>query len=101
MITVEMERWKTLCEEFKLFFDSLGSVKEENSYIQFESFSSNVSTGFSISKEGNFAASMPLHGLEGKALAVSFDRLEQEIHVHGSDSKYTYRVPQELLNLRN
>jgi hypothetical protein len=101
MITIEIEQWKTLCGEFKLFFDSLGSVKEENNYIRFKSFSSNVSTGFSISKEGNFAASMPLHGLEGKALTVSFDKVEHAVHVHGSESKYTYRVPQELLDLRN
>ena len=101
MITIEIEQWKTLCDEFKLFFDSLGSVKEENNYIEFKSFSSNVSTGFSISKEGGFAASMPLHGLEGKVLAVSFDKVKNAIHIRGSESKYTYRVPQELLELRN
>ena len=101
MITIAIEQWKTLCDEFKLFFDSLGSVKEGKDYIQFKSFSSNVSTGFSILKEGSFAASMPLHGLEGRVLTVSFDKVKHAIHVHGSESKYTYRVPQELLNLRN
>ena len=100
MITAEISDWSSLCREFKSFFIGFGHIIENDNFVQFKSFKENVATGFSISKEGNFAASMPLHGLEGKALAVSFDRVEHEIHVHGLESKYTYRVPQELLNLR-
>jgi len=101
MITVEISEWSSLCREFKSFFIDLGHVMENGDFIQFKSFKENVATGFSISKKGAFAASMPLHGLEGKALTVDFDKVTHSINVHGLESKYTYRVPQELLNLRN
>ena len=68
MITVEINEWSSLCREFKSFFIDLGHVMENSDFIQFKSFKENVATGFSISKKGTFAASMPLHGLEGKAL---------------------------------
>ena len=100
MITAEISDWSSLCREFKSFFIGFGHIIENDNFVQFKSFKEKVATGFSISKKGTFAASMPLHGLEGKALTVDFDKVTNSINVHGLESKYTYRVPQELLNLR-
>ena len=101
LTTVNMADWDGICESFLSFFKDLGVIESRDNYIQFNSFPGNVTTSFSISKEGKFAASMPLHSLDGAILTVQFDYQEHLVHVSSSETRYTYKVPSEILALRN
>ena len=100
-ITIKINDWNKLCEMFHLFFKDLGKIDENQEYIQFESYPENVVTSFLIRKNGIFAASMPLHGLEGGMSTVTFNHDDFSVIVEGVDTTYTYRVPKELINLRD
>ena len=100
LITVNMEDWEEICQSFRTFFKDLGVIETKENYIQFSSFPDNVTTSFSISKEGKFAASMPLHALDGAILTVQFDCQENVVRILGSETRYTYKVPPEILGLR-
>jgi len=100
LITVNLEDWEEICQSFRTFFKDLGVIETKENYIQFSSFPDNVATSFSISKEGKFAASMPLHALDGAILTVQFDYQENVVRILGSETRYTYKVPPEILGLR-
>lgn len=100
LITVNMADWEEICQSFRTFFKDLGVIETKENYIQFSSFPDNVTTSFSISKEGKFAASMPLHVLDGAILTVQFDYQENVVRILGSETRYTYKVPPEILGLR-
>lgn len=100
LTTVNLADWEGICESFQTFFKDLGIVESKENHIQFSSFPENVTTSFSISKEGKFAASMPLHTLDGAILTVQFDYQENVVRILGSETRYTYKVPPELLGLR-
>ena len=101
LVTVNLADWDEICESFSKFFKDLGIIESKENYIQFSSFPDNVTTSFSISKEGKFAASMPLHARDGAILTVQFDYNENAVRVLGSETRYTYKVPPEILVLRN
>ena len=44
---------------------------------------------------------MPLHGLEGGLSTVTFNHDNFSVVVKGDNTKYTYRVPKELIDLRD
>ena len=100
LTTVNLADWEEICQSFRTFFKDLGVIETKENYIQFSSFPDNVATSFSISKEGKFAASMPLHALDGAILTVQFDYQENVVRILGSETRYTYKVPPEILGLR-
>lgn len=100
-VTVKISNWNTLCEIFRSFFKELGSIEENQEYIQFDSNPENVATNFLIRKDGRFMAAMPLHGLEGGLSTVTFNHDNFSVVVKGDNTKYTYRVPKELIDLRD
>ena len=98
--TLEINDWNEICDSFESFFKDLGGIELNDDYIQFNSYPKNVPTSFSISKQGKFAAAMPLHGLDGSILTVQFDYDKNTILVIGSETKYVYKVPSEILAIR-
>ena len=46
------------------------------------------------------AANMPLHDLDSTFQRVEFDELLEELTLIGEGFTYTYRIPSELLSLR-
>ena len=99
-ITFRINDWNSICEMFRSFFKDLGTIEENEDFIQFKSYPKNVTTNFLIRKNGAFAAAMPLHGLEGGISTVTFNHDDFSVIVKGVDTTYTYRVPKELINLR-
>ncbi len=90
--------WDSITSNFKSIFDCLGDIDHSDNYIRFTSFKSDVKTGISINRNGEFDASMPLHGIGGKVERIIFT--ENIVQLIGQSLDYTYRIPPEILNRR-
>ena len=90
LTTVNLADWEDVCQSFRTFFKDLGVIETKENYIQFSSFPDNVTTSLS----------MPLHVLDGAILTVQFDCQENVVRILGSETRYTYKVPPEILGLR-
>ena len=90
--------WDSITSHFTSVFDNLGEIEHTDDFIHFCSFSSDVDTSIKINKNGDFDASMPLHGIGGEIEQVIFS--ENTIQLIGKSLNYTYRIPPEILNRR-
>lgn len=94
---VDITDWTQLQAAFESFFRGLGKVQVGEKRVSFVSCAPSVTTSFAIERDGRFHASMPLHELELRAVAVELDPLNFEVHLLGEGGvSYTYRVPPSL-----
>ena len=64
----------------------------------FTSKAPDVETGIAIYSDGQFSASMPLHGIDSVVKRVIF--ANEAITLQGDAIDYTYRIPPEILKRR-
>ena len=64
----------------------------------FSSRAPDVETGIAIYSDGQFSASMPLHGIDSVVKKVIF--ANEAITLKGDSIDYTYRIPPEILKRR-
>jgi hypothetical protein len=64
----------------------------------FSSRAPDVETGIAIYSDGQFSASMPLHGIDSMVKKVIF--ANEAITLKGDSIDYTYRIPPEILMRR-
>jgi hypothetical protein len=93
-----IEDWDSIISHFNQLFENLGEIENDDSSIRFSSFKTDVNTSISINRNGNFDASMPLHGIGGIIEKVIFTK--NSIQLTGKSLNYTYRIPPEILNKR-
>ncbi|MBT4981520.1 MAG: hypothetical protein HOM85_00460 [Euryarchaeota archaeon] len=63
----------------------------------FTSYPGDVKTLFQINSVGSLAASMPLHGINGKIDSVVFDTEQNIVRTSSSEINYEYHIPKEIL----
>ena len=86
---------------FERMFEGLGVVSADAASVEFTSLPPHVATGLVLKRTGKMAASMPLHAIENTFTEVVFEDGLTALSLIGSQGSYTYRVPNELLNLRS
>ena len=59
-----IEEWTKIIEKFTQTFDGLGTVLHNNQMASFSYRAPDVETGIAIYSDGQFSASMPLHGID-------------------------------------
>ena len=98
MSNVNIEEWHELCKGFEVFFTNVnGEVEYSEDVLRFISPPDQVQTSLFLYRKGNFAASMPLHGIDAKADEVHFNQESFEIKLLGDGVDYTYKVPPQLV----
>ena len=95
-----IEQWGEIKIHFDKMFHGLGKVETSEELVKFSSIEPYVCTGISLSKNGTMAASMPLHNLDSTFNAVEFNQSLEVLTLVGNGFCYTYRIPDELLVLR-
>lgn len=98
MSSMNIEHWPELCEAFEVFFTKVnGEVEFSGDALRFISPPDQVQTSLFLYRKGNFAASMPLHGIDAKVEEVHFNQEKFEIQLLGDGVDYTYKVPPQLV----
>ena len=93
-----IEQWTEVCESFEEFFDDVeGDVERSEDALRFISPLDLVQTSLFLYRSGNFAAAMPLHGIDAKVEHIHFKPEAFEIQLLGEGVDYTYKVPPELV----
>tara|TARA_B110000444_G_scaffold261487_1_gene314094 strand:+ start:8237 stop:8542 length:306 start_codon:yes stop_codon:yes gene_type:complete len=93
-----IENWDLIVKHFNTLFGGLGEIIQDDKSIRFCSIRPDVETSISIDRNGDFGASMPLHGAEGKIDNVLFSN--SKVILSGQNLNYTYRIPPEILSKR-
>ena len=96
---VSISDWETVVLKFQKTFQNLGLVEISNDKISYSSIPPSVQTGISISNDGHLISNMPLHEIKSRFEYITFTELE--IILSSKEFSYTYRIPQEILKLRN
>ena len=95
---MNIEQWPELCEAFEVFFTTVnGEVEYSGDALRFISPPDQVQTSLFLYRKGNFAASMPLHGIDAKVEEIHFNQEKFEIQLLGDGVDYTYKVPPQLV----
>lgn len=98
MSKVNIEQWHELCKAFEVFFTNVnGEVEYSEDALRFISPPDQVQTSLFLYRKGNFAASMPLHGIDAKVEEVHFKQENFEIKLSGDGVDYAYKVPPQLV----
>ena len=98
MSCMNIEHWPELCEAFEVFFTKVnGEVEYSGDALRFISPPDQVQTSLFLYRKGNFAASMPLHGIDAKVEEIHFNQEKFEIQLLGDGVDYTYKVPPQLV----
>ena len=98
MSSMKIEHWPELCEAFEVFFTKVnGEVEYSGDALRFISPPDQVQTSLFLYRKGNFAASMPLHGIDAKVEEIHFNQEKFEIQLLGDGVDYTYKVPPQLV----
>ena len=90
-----IEQWDTIVKRFTEMFDGLGTVLHNEQMASFTSRAPDVETGIAIYSNGQFSASMPLHGIDSVVEKIAF--LDNAITLSGNSIDYTYRIPPAIL----
>lgn len=102
MITVpeefEITQWEDIVSKFTKTFNGLGTVLHNEKIASFTSRAPDVETGIAIYSDGQFSASMPLHGIDSIVKKVTFNH--ESITLTGDSIEYTYRIPPQILKRR-
>lgn len=96
----DVNQWDEIRTHFEKMFDGLGSTETSGEILSYSSIEPHVPTGIKLSRDGKMAANMPLHDLDSTFQRVKFDELLEELTLIGEGFTYTYRIPSELLSLR-
>ena len=99
-MNISIEEWDEIRIHFETMFHGLGKVETSEEQLRFTSIEPYVATGISLSRQGKMAANMPLHNLNSTFDHVRFDDALEALTLIGDGFNYTYRVPKELLPLR-
>lgn len=94
----DITQWQEIIDAFTATFDGLGTVLFNNEMTSFTSRAPDVETGLAIYSDGQFSASMPLHGIDSTIQKVIFST--KEITLKGDNIDYTYKIPPEILRHR-
>ena len=95
-----IEQWGEIKFHFETMFHGLGEVETSEEQLRFTSIEPFVATGILLSRQGKMAANMPLHNLDSTFNHVRFDDMLEAVTLIGDGFNYTYRIPRELLPLR-
>ena len=93
-----IEQWDKIIAKFTQTFEGLGTVLHNEEMASFTSRAPDVETGIAIYSNGQFSASMPLHGIDSMVSKVIFSN--ESITLLGKSIDYTYRIPPEILKRR-
>ena len=93
-----IDDWNKIVEKFTQTFEGLGTVLHNNQMASFSSKAPDVETGIAIYSDGQFSASMPLHGIDSYVKLIVSDN--ESITLKGNEIDYTYRIPPEILKRR-
>ena len=97
MMRIAVGNWSNFCQEFADFFQHInGSIECTDEQVTFRSPVNRVSTHLSVFRNGEFSATMPLHGIDSKISGAIFNVQEKSVQLFGEAVDYTYRVPSEL-----
>jgi hypothetical protein len=99
-MNLSIEQWDKIKIYFEKMFRGLGEVESSEEILRFTSIEPYVATGISLSRQGKMAANMPLHNLDSTFHHVRFDDMLEALTLIGDGFNYTYRIPMELLPLR-
>ena len=81
-------------------FAGLGVVEIDVEMIAYNSVKPFVATGISVSKQGIIIANMPLHDIQNRFEFVEFDENLESLRLFDDNSSYEYRIPPQILKLR-
>ena len=93
-----IEQCEKIITKFTQTFDGLGTVLHNDEMASFTSRAPDVETGIAIYADGQFSASMPLHGIDSMVKKVIFST--DAITFQGESVDYTYRIPPQILRHR-
>ena len=93
-----IEQWDKIIAKFTQTFEGLGTVLHNEEMASFTSRAPDVETGIAIYSNGQFSASMPLHGIDSMVSKVIFSN--EAITLLGKSIDYTYRIPPAILKRR-
>ena len=94
-----LENWKIVCNQLSATFSGLGQIYSDPETFRYESQEPYVKTSFVLTKDGSLYSKMPLHEIESRFETIFIE--EHKIVVHGDAGKYTYKIPDEILKIRN
>ncbi|MGB0265629.1 MAG: hypothetical protein ACPGAN_05030 [Candidatus Poseidoniaceae archaeon] len=97
--SISISDWKSVVSKFQDTFQNLGLVEISDDKIAFSSIPPSVQTGICISNDGHVISNMPLHEVISRFEDITFTELE--IILSSEEFSYTYRIPKEILELRN
>lgn len=97
--SISISNWESVVSKFQETFQNLGLVEISNDKIAFTSIPPSVQTGISISNDGHVISNMPLHEIKSRFEDITFTKFE--IILSSKEFSYTYRIPKEILKLRN
>ena len=100
-IEIRISEWAEICSAFADMFDGLGKVDISEYVISYQSIEPHVATGISIDNRGRLLANMPLHSIETEFDIVQISRDKTSIKLIGNSTNYVYRIPSEILKLRD
>ena len=98
--TLPIESWNEICSIFSEMFADLGVVEINADMISYSSVKPLVATGISVSKQGIIIANMPLHEIQNRFAYVEFDENLESLRLFDDNSSYEYRIPPQILELR-
>jgi hypothetical protein len=100
-IEIRISEWGMICSAFTDMFDGLGKVNISENMISYQSIEPHVATGISLDNRGRLLANMPLHSIETEFDIVQISRDKTSIKLIGNSTNYVYRIPSEILKLRD
>ena len=100
-IEIRISEWAEICSAFADMFDGLGKVDICENIISYQSIEPHVATGISLDNRGRLLANMPLHSIETEFDIVQISRDKTSIKLIGNSTNYVYRIPSEILKLRD
>ena len=100
-IEIRISEWAEICSAFADMFDGLGKVEISENMISYQSIEPHVATGISLDNRGRLLANMPLHSIETEFDIVQISRDKTSIKLIGNSTNYVYRIPSEILKLRD
>ena len=98
---IKISEWGKICSAFADMFDGLGKVEISENMISYQSIDPHVATGISLDNRGRLLANMPLHSIETEFDIVQISRDKTSIKLIGNSTNYVYRIPSEILRLRD
>ena len=97
---LSIDNWNEICSQIYKMFIGLGEIESNNKYVSYNSIPPYVATGITVNKQGIILANMPLHSVQIEYEYVEFDSELKWMSLYNSKSRYTYKIPSEILSQR-